>query len=67
MDSGCDLGAGPTATVVHAGDDVWFNVIWVNEDDAAGHPGFASSGPRSWDAAGLCGVASDDPADGACD
>jgi hypothetical protein len=67
VDSGCDLGTGPTSTVVHAGGDVWFNVIWVNEDDAAGHPGFDSMGPRSWDAAGLCGVASDDPADAVCD
>jgi hypothetical protein len=67
VDSGCDLGTGPTSIVTHAGDDVWFNVIWVNEEDAAGHPGFDSTGSRSWDAAGLCGVVSDDPSDAVCD
>jgi hypothetical protein len=67
VDSGCDLGAGPTSTVIHVGDDVWFNVIWVNEDEAAGHPGYSSSGARTWDATGMCGVLSDDPADGVCD
>jgi hypothetical protein len=53
--------------VTHAGDNVWFNVIWVNDDDAAGHPGFDSGSARSWSAAGLCGVVSDDPADAVCD
>jgi hypothetical protein len=67
VDVGCDIGDGPTATITHAGDDIWFNVIWVNSDDAAGHPGWSSSGPRDWDAAGMCGVASDDPADAVCD
>jgi len=66
VDLGCDIGSGPTATVTHAGGNVWFNVIWVNEDDAAGHPGFDSSGSRSWGAAGLCGAASDDQADAVC-
>jgi hypothetical protein len=63
---GCDLGTGPTATVTHAGGNVWFNVIWVNEDNAAGHPGYGSGGSRSWSAAGLCGAASDDQADAVC-
>ena len=66
VDTGCDIGNGPTATVTHAGDNVWFNVIWVNEDEAAGHPGFDSTGSRSWDAAGMCSVVSDDPSDGVC-
>ena len=66
VDTGCDIGTGPTATVTHVGDNVWFNVIWVNEDDAAGHPGFDSSGSRAWDATGLCGVAADDPSDAVC-
>jgi hypothetical protein len=63
---GCDRGTGPTATVTHAGGNVWFNVIWVNEDNAAGHPGYGSGGSRSWSAAGLCGAASDDQADAVC-
>jgi hypothetical protein len=67
VDLGCDLGTGPTATVTHAGDNVWFNVIWVNDNDAAGHPGFDSSGARTWSAAGLCGVVSDDTSDAVCD
>jgi hypothetical protein len=67
VDLGCDLGTGPTATVTHAGGNVWFNVIWVNDDNAAGHPGFDSGSARSWSAAGLCGVVSDDPADAVCD
>jgi hypothetical protein len=67
VDVGCDLGTGPASTVIHAGDDVWFNVLWVNGDEAAGHPGFDSTGSRSWSAAGLCGVVSDDPADAVCD
>ena len=67
VDVGCDLGTGPTATVTHAGDNVWFNVIWVNDNDAAGHPGFDSSGARMWSAAGLCGVISDDTSDAVCD
>jgi len=66
VDLGCDIGSGPTATVTHAGGNVWFNVIWVNEDAAAGHPGFGSSDSRSWSAAGLCGTTSDDQADAVC-
>jgi hypothetical protein len=67
VDLGCNIGSGPTATVTHAGGNVWFNVLWVNDDDAAGHPGYDSSGSRSWSATGLCGAASDDPADATCD
>lgn len=67
VDSGCDLGTAPTSTVSHAGDNVWFNVIWVNPDYAAGHPGYSSTGSRSWDAAGLCGVVTDDTSDAVCD
>jgi hypothetical protein len=42
-------------------------MIWVNADDAAGHPGFSSSGSRTWGAAGLCGTVTDDPSDMVCD
>ncbi len=64
---GCDIGTGPTATITHAGNNVWFNVLWVDEDGTAGHPGFGTSGPRSWNAAGLCSVVDDDRSDPVCD
>jgi hypothetical protein len=65
--TGCDIGTGPTASITHSGDSVWFNIIWVNPEEAAGHPGFSSSGSRTWGAAGLCGTATDDPSDMVCD
>jgi hypothetical protein len=65
--TGCDLGAGPSGTVTQAGDMLWFNVIWVNADDDGGYPGDATAGARSWSAAGLCGVVSDDTSDPVCD
>ena len=64
---GCDIGSGPTATITTPDGSIWFNVIWVNNAGAGGHPGFASSGPRTWSAAGLCGLVSDDPSDAVCD
>jgi hypothetical protein len=64
--AGCDIGTGPTATITAPPGNVWFNVIWVNEVGAAGHPGFGTSGPRTWSASGLCGVIADDPSDGVC-
>ncbi|MDH3784139.1 MAG: hypothetical protein OEV00_02295, partial [Acidobacteriota bacterium] len=67
VDSGCDAGSGPAATVTHVGDDVWFIMHWVNQDGAAGSAGSSSAGSRSWNAVGLCGVASDDTSDGVCD
>jgi hypothetical protein len=63
---GCAIGTGPTATITPAGNNLWFNVIWVNQSGAAGHPGFGSAGPRNWNAAGLCGVVADDPSDAVC-
>ena len=68
VDSGCDISTGPMATLQHAGSDVWLNVVWVNVDDVAGHPGFDSTdATRLWNAAGLCGVVSDDASDATCD
>jgi len=64
--SGCDIGTGPTATITAPAGSVWFNVIWVNDNGAAGHPGFGSSGPRTWTATGVCGVVADDPSDAVC-
>jgi hypothetical protein len=67
VDLGCDIGTGQNATFTHAGDDVWFNVIWVNGNDAAGSAGFATAGERSWSATGLCNVATEDKSDKVCD
>ncbi|HEX6853246.1 MAG TPA: hypothetical protein VF139_17755 [Candidatus Polarisedimenticolaceae bacterium] len=64
--TGCDLGAGPIGTITAPAGSVWFNVIWVNDAGAAGHPGFSSSGARTWPAAGLCGSISDDASDAVC-
>jgi hypothetical protein len=64
--AGCNLGATGAGTVTLPPGSVWFNVIWVNDAGAAGHPGFSSAGARGWTAAGLCGVTSDDPSDAVC-
>jgi len=48
--------------------DVWFNLIWVDAANVAGHPGYGSSGPRSVGAAGMgCGIELDRTGDGLCD
>jgi len=63
--TGCDAGSTGTATINQSG-SFWFNVIWVNGSDAAGYPGEATAGPRTWTATGLCSVASDDQGDQVC-
>jgi WD40 repeat protein len=67
VDSGCNIGSGPDATITHAGSNVWFSVIWVNSLNQPGHPGFSSAGARTWSATGLCGATTDDQSDGTCD
>jgi hypothetical protein len=64
--TGCDIGGGPTGTFTAPSGSVWFNVLWVNDTGAAGHPGTGSGGSRTWDAAGFCGVVADDPSDATC-
>lgn len=66
--SGCDLGANGAAgdDFTMDGDNVWFNVIWVNSAGVAGHPGLATSGARTWNASGLCSATSDDHSDTVC-
>jgi hypothetical protein len=64
--TGCDLGTGPTGTITAPSGSVWFNVVWVNDAGAAGHPGSSSEGSRDWSSAGLCGVVEDDPSDAVC-
>jgi hypothetical protein len=66
VDVGCDIGSGQSTSVTHTGSNVWFNVIWVNVDDAGGSPGFETGGARGWTATGLCGVTADDPSDNVC-
>jgi hypothetical protein len=66
VDLGCDIGDGQAATFSHLGDDVWFNVIWVNANQTGGSPGVGSSGPRGWSSSGLCNVTSENTSDDVC-
>jgi hypothetical protein len=45
--------------------NVWYNLVWTN-GTTAGHPGFATSGARTWNAGTLCGMASDDHSVSTC-
>ena len=63
----CNLGNSGSGSFTFSGDDVWFNLIWVNADGAAGLPGYSSETPRTWSAAGHCAVSSDDTSDPLCD
>ena len=64
----CDLGATGTGDFDISSTDVWFNLVWVSSDFAAGHPGYESGAiERLWQAIGLCGVNSDDHSDLLCD
>ncbi len=63
--TGCDAGSTGTASFNQSG-SYWFNVIWVTGGDAAGYPGDATAGPRSWSATGMCNVTSDDTSDDVC-
>ena len=61
--SGCaqaNGGNGGVTTVDSTGQtNVWYNLVWTN-GTTAGHPGFATSGARAWNAGTLCGMTSDD-------
>ena len=59
----CDLGATGSADFDISIANVWFNLVWVNSEAAGGHPGYG----RTWPAAGLCGITSDDHSDTVCD
>ena len=65
--AGCDAGAAGSADFEPPDGSVWFNLLWVSPSGAAGHPGFSSQGARTLQAAGLCGVTSDDTSDTVCD
>jgi hypothetical protein len=45
--------------------NVWYNLVWTS-GGTAGHPGFASSGARSWNVGTLCGMSADDHGRVAC-
>jgi hypothetical protein len=65
-----DAGRAGTAAIDASGlGNVWFNVVWTT-GSTAGHPGWGSDGTadveRSWNAAGLCGVAADDHGQRTC-
>jgi PKD repeat protein len=69
-----DAGHAGTATIDASSlNNVWFNIVWthvVPDGWVAGHPGYGYSGtasvPRSWNAAGFCGVTEDNHGDGTC-
>ncbi len=59
-----NAGNSGTATIAAAGlSNVWFNILWTS-GTTAGRPGYGSNGTadveRSWNAAGFCGVTTDD-------
>lgn len=49
--------------------NVWFNIIWT-DGATGGHPGFGHGGagdvPRTWNAAGFCGITDDDHTTSSC-
>ena len=66
VDSGCNAGSTGAADFSVAASNVWFNLVWVDSSGAGGHPGFATSGARTWLASGLCSIATDNPARSTC-
>ncbi len=55
-----------STTVDSAGQqNVWYNLVWTN-GPVSGHPGFSSSGARTWDVGTLCGMSTDDPSKSTC-
>jgi hypothetical protein len=61
--SGCAQpdGGNNGATTLDSTDqeNVWYNLVWTT-GGTAGHPGFASSGARTWNVGALCGMNADD-------
>ncbi len=71
--AGCALpnggNTGSTSFDSSAHNNVWYNIIWVN-GQVGGHPGYkyqGSESARTWNAAGLCGISTDDHSDNICD
>jgi hypothetical protein len=45
--------------------NVWYNIVWTS-GTTAGHPGFATSGARTWTVGTLCGMTTDDASHSSC-
>ncbi len=68
--TGCNVGSnGATGADFELNNtNVWLNLIWVNSDGVGGYPGVNSQGQkRNLNAAGLCGVTSENHDDNMCD
>jgi hypothetical protein len=64
---GCAFPSGAgSGQITETRDNAWYIALWVSGSGTAGHPGSSSSGERTWRAAGLCAVTSDDPGDLVC-
>lgn len=67
--SGCaqPLGGHSGSTTVDSTgqENVRYDLVWT-DGGIAGHPGFASSGPRTWKAGALCGMSGDDHSRSTC-
>jgi N-acetylneuraminic acid mutarotase len=61
----CSAGSTGARTFTSPAGDVWFNIVWEN-NSVAGHPGFATSGSRTWTATSTCDVAADNPSVNVC-
>ena len=66
---GCAFAAGGagSGTITEPNPNVWFIATWATGSDIAGHPGYSSSGERTWSAVGFCSIDGDDRSDPACD
>lgn len=61
----CAAGTSGSKTFGAPAGSVWFNIVWEN-GTTSGHPGFSSSGARTWTASGSCSVTADNSTDGVC-
>ncbi len=64
---GCAFESGTGSGLIndtHA--NAWYIALWTTAGGVAGHPGYSTSGERTWSAAGFCGVGADDPGVAAC-
>jgi len=65
--SGCAFSTGSgTGTITETNPNVWYIAVWSTSGGVGGNPGDASSGERTWPAAGFCSIAGDDPGDQVC-
>jgi len=61
----CTAGNAGTVTFAPPAGDIWFNLLWT-EDGAAGHPGYATAGARTWTASGFCTITTDEIVPATC-